>query len=285
MSKVGIVTDSSSCFPQELAKQYNILIAPNRVVIDKRDYRDQIDITTGEFWKRFENSLGPLTTNAVNPGDFLDIFKRLSKTTDSVACIVLSQKLSATMTSANQAKEMARTELPNLKIEIIDSKTSIGALSFIALEAARIAQAGGEFPAVVEGAKKIIPRAKYFLVLETARYIMRIGRGPEEAKKIAEQANFNPIMGVVKDTGMVDMLGKEASMINAQRRVVDMIKDYADVTKPLHIMLHYSKDRAEVGELKEMISAKYNFAELYTSEFSPVVVTALGPSVGIAFYS
>jgi DegV family protein with EDD domain len=189
------------------------------------------------------------------------------------------------MSTAVQAKEMARAKFSNLKIEIVDSKTSIGALSYIALEAARIAEAGASLAQVVEGARQIIPRAKYLIVLETAKYIMRIGRGPEEAKKLVEQANFNPIMGVLRDTGTVDMLGKELTMMGAQGKAVAMIQDYADVKKPLHAMLHYSRDKAEVSELEKMIRRKYNCEELYLNEFSPVVVAALGPSVGIAFYS
>jgi hypothetical protein len=51
------------------------------------------------------------------------------------------------------------------------------------------------------------------------------------------------------------------------------------------VMLHYSRDEAEVKDLEREIIAKYNCAEMYTSEFSPVVVAALGTSVRIAFYS
>jgi len=285
MPEVGIVVDSSSCFPRELARQYGVQIAPNRVIVGKIDYRDQTEISTSNFWKIFDSSTTPITTSIVSPGDFFDIFKNLSRSTDSIACFVLSQKLSGTMNSAIQAREIALAELPGLKIEIIDSKTSIGALSYVALEAARLARAGLNLSEVIEGAKKIIPGAKYILVLETAKYIMRIGRSPAEVQKAAGQANFNPIMGVVRDTGMVDMLGKEATMADAQHKAIDLIQNYADMTKPLHVMLHYSRDESEVKDLEWEIRAKYNCAELYTSEFSPVVVAALGTSVGIAFYS
>jgi DegV family protein with EDD domain len=285
MAKVNVVADSSCCLPPELAQRFGILLASNGVVINKIVYRDQIDITTSDFWKIFEGSTETITTNAVSPGDFFDIFTRLSKTSDGIACITLSQKLSGTFNSAVQAKEMASSTLPNLKIEIIDSMTSIGALSFIILEAARLAQAGGNLDEVVSAAKNIIPRAKYLLVLETAKYIMRIGRAPAEAKKLEEQSHFSPIMGVVRNTGLVDMLGKEADTMAAQRKAVEMIKNYADVNKPLHVMLHYSRNKSEVRELEKMISSQYKCEEIYISEFSPVVVAALGPSVGLAFYS
>ena len=280
MTQVGIVVDSSSCFPLDLAKEYGLIIAPNWVIIDKIGFRDQVDISTAEFWKKFDSAKTSITTSIVSPGDFVNIFRKLAQSTDSIACFTLSPKLSGTMNSAVQAKEMVLAEVPGLKIEIIDSKSSIGALSYTALEAARTARAGGDMKAVVKRAQEIIPRTKYLLVLETAKYIMRIGRGPEEAKKLAEQANFNPIMGVVRDTGMVDMLGKEATLADAQRKAVDLMASYADTSKPWHVMLHYSRDKNEIKELEKQIRAKYNCAELYTSEFSPVVVAALDPPWG-----
>ena len=60
---------------------------------------------------------------------------------------------------------------------------------------------------------------------------------------------------------------------------------YADTSKPWHAMLHYSRDKNEIKELEKQIRARYNCAELYTSEFSPVVAAAPAPSGGIAFYS
>ena len=285
MGKVGIVTDSSSCLPKELVNDYGLYVAPNFVVIEGKAYRDHVDITTAEFWKKFRESNEIPKTSAVSPGDFMNIFIELSKTTDNIACVVLSQKLSATYTAAVQAKELMEVDQPSLNIEIVDSKTSIGALGFIVLEAARVARMGKSLSEVVETAQKTVPRAKYLLVLESAKYIMRIGRAPDAAKAVPEQQEVSPIMGIVKDTGLVDMLGSGKGTIDAQRKAVNMIKEYADTQRPLHAMLHYSENRKEISDLEQMITSEYNCSEVYVSEFSPVVVTALGPSVGLAFYS
>ena len=51
MSKIAVVSDSQSCLPQELIKQYGITVVPMTVVIDGKPYRDQVDITIDEFWK------------------------------------------------------------------------------------------------------------------------------------------------------------------------------------------------------------------------------------------
>ncbi len=285
MSRVGVVTDSSSCFPEELAARYGVVVAPTHLIIGKKDYRDLIDISTAEFWKRFRDLDGQLTTAAVNPGDFVEAFNKLASTTDSIVCFVVSAKLSATFQAAIQAKEIIAEKYPDLKVEVVDSKSSVGSLGFIALEAARAAERGKNLNEVIKSSQDIIQRVKYLLILESPKYLMRIGRAPEDARKTAEQLNINPIMGIVKGTGLVDMLGTGKGLKDAQHKAVEMIGQYADIRKPLHVMLHYCEDKAEIKEIEALITQQYKCEEIYLSQFSPVVVTAIGPAVAVAFYA
>lgn len=284
MANVAIVTDSSCCLPPSMLKEYQISVAPTYVVINGKAFRDGLDISTAEFWQHFRTSKELPTTSAASPGDFLKIFASFGQNIDSILCVTLSQRLSATYTAALQAKEMLSAEKPGLKIDIFDSKTSVGALGFIAIEAARAAMAHKSLAEVKDVAQRIGTKAKYFIVLESPKYIVRIGRAPNTPPPPPEQLKFCPIMGVVKNEGLVDMLGREPDMKTAVERASSMIADYAN-NGPLHVMLHYSESVQEIKWLEEIIKDRYNCAEVYVSQFSPVVVTALGPSVGIAFYT
>lgn len=284
MSKVGIVIDSASCMPSELIKEYEIHIAPVHLTMDGKDYRDQIDITPAEFWKIFRDLKEMPTTSGVGPVDFAGAFSKLAKSTNSIVCIVVSKVLSATYSAAEQAREMVRKEYPNLSIEIVDSKRSVGAQSFIALEAARVARAGKSLAEVIQVAQDMVPRVKFFLALDTLKYLMKIGRAPKTAL-IGELLNVKPIVGMVKDTGVMDNLGRERGKQKALHKIVDMVEEHTDISKPLHVIIHYS-DHIEDGEqVRKIVTAKYNCAEVYMSELSPVVLTATGPMVGLAFYS
>ena len=58
MAKVGIVTDTINCLPQEVLKEYNIRVVPLPMSIDGQAYRDQVDITADEFWRIFPKMNG-----------------------------------------------------------------------------------------------------------------------------------------------------------------------------------------------------------------------------------
>ena len=61
MAKVGIVTDSINCLSDEIIKEHDIRVAPYRLIMDGKDYRDKIDITPAEFWKMFGSLKAKIT--------------------------------------------------------------------------------------------------------------------------------------------------------------------------------------------------------------------------------
>ncbi|MFC2014267.1 DegV family protein [Chloroflexota bacterium] len=284
MSKVGIVTDSTNCLPAELIKEYDIRVGPYHLIMDGKDYRDQIDIAPDEFWRMFKDLKEIPTTSAVSPGDYADIFIDLAKSTDSIACIIIAKALSANYKSAEAARDMVVAEYSNLRIELIDSKNAVGALGLVVLEAARAAQAGKSLDEVVKVAQDLVPSVKYIAAFHTLKYLIKGGRAPKTAI-IGEFLQVKPLIGLVNDTGLVISLGKERGQRKAMLKLVDIVKDYADTSKPLHVIVHYT-DRIEDGEeLREIVTSRYNCAEVYMTDLTPVMTVHTGPSVGLSFYS
>ena len=284
MSRVGIVTDSTNCLPAELLKEYDIHVAPIGLIINGKTYRDQIDITPAEFYRIYKDLKEMPTTSTINPGDFADIFTELAKSTDSIACILLSKALSATYGVAEQVREMVRSEHPNLTIEIIDTKTAAGSLGFIVLEAARAAQAGKSLAEVVAVAQDMIPRVKFLATLETLKYLIKGGRAPKTAL-VGELLQVKPIIGLVSNTGLVDAVGRVRTKRKALLKMVDMVKDYIDINQPVHLMVQYSESIEDGEELRELVTSSYNCTEVYLTELTPVMSCHTGPMMGLAFYS
>lgn len=284
MSKVGIVTDSTNCLPAELIKEYDIRMVSLNLIINGKSYRDQIDITPAEFYRIFPNLKELPTTSTVSPGDFINIFTELAKLTDSIVCIMVSKALSATYTSAEEAREIVKSQHPNLNIELIDSKNSAGAMGFIVLEAARAAQAGKSLPEVVKIAQDMVLRVKFIAAFDTLKYLIKGGRAPKTAI-IGEFLQIRPIIGLVNDSGLVVSLGKGRGKQKTFAKMVDLVKDYVDISKPVNIMVHYSARIEDGEELRRMVTSRYNHAEVYLTELTPVMSCHTGPSVGLSFYS
>ena len=283
MSKVGIVTDTINCLPAEVIKEYDIHVVPVALSINGQPYRDQIDITSDEFWKVFPD-MKEFTTGAPPMGDYLSILSDLSKSTDSIMCVFVSKALSAINEAAVQAVEIFKTEQPGVNIEIVDSRTAAGAQGFIVLEAARSAQAGKSLAEVIQVAQDMILRAKFVTAMDTLKYLIKSGRAPKTAY-IGELFQVKPLIGMVSNTGLVENLGRVNGKQKAMAKLVDLMKKYIDISKPIHLNVHYT-NRIEDGEkLRDLVTSQLNCAEVFLTPYTPVMAGHTGPVVALSFYS
>ena len=94
-----------------------------------------------------------------------------------------------------------------------------------------------------------------------------------------------PIIGFIDDTGLLDMVARVRGMNKSLTKLVDLVDKYIDTDLPIHAIVHYT-DGVDIGEeLKETIKARYNCAEVHVTRYTPVMISATGPAIGLAFYS
>ena len=170
---IKVVCDSTGDVPADIVKKYGISVVPLNVIFGTESYRDGVDITPEQFYKRLVESKIHPTTSAQSPGYFSDLLTRLSKETDEILVIVLSSKLSATYESAIQAKSLVGDIC---KIEIVDSLQTCGGLGLPVIRAAEAAQAGAKLAELAAEAKDWCLRSHSYMVFDTLEYLRKGGR-------------------------------------------------------------------------------------------------------------
>lgn len=283
MANVGIVTDTIACLTQEQIEKYGIKRISPILNIDGKWYRDLVELSADDFWKLFPN-IKEFGTAAPAMADYTRVFNELSKTTDNIACIFVSKGLSAINEVAVQARELFVKDHPNMKIEVIDSRTAAGAQAFVVLEMARAADAGKNLAEVVAIANDMIPRVRFVCALETMKLLIKIGRAPKTAY-MGELFQVKPIIGMVNNTGLVESLGRACGMEKTMLKMVELMEPYLDRNKPAHINVHYSNSIADGEKLKDIVTSRFQFNELYFTPYSSVMSGAVGPVVAVSFYS
>lgn len=283
MSRVGIITDSIHGLSPELIKEHDIRIAPMGVIMNNKPYRDTVDITAAQFYPLFKEAKMPSSTNAATPGDFLSIYASLSKITNSMVYIGVARALTATFAVAQQTREMFLDDHPKTKIELVDSKNCEGALGFLILEAARASEAGKSLSQIIDVVQILIPRVKYLSVLDTLRYLLRIGRITKSAAS-EEKLKFRPVIGMTNGSGTMETFPSVA-VGQELEKLIEMADKLLVPGKPVHAMIHHSEYIEEAEELKKMVFAKFKPVELYITEYSPAALSSTGLMTGLAFYS
>lgn len=280
-SKVAIVTDSVACIPQELAEKYSIYVVPPNIILNGKVYRDGVDITAAEIYQHLKHDESFLSSSP-SPGSYLEAYRSLSQRAGEVFCITLSSKFSAIYEAANLGKELFKKE-SRVEVEVFDSQTAAAAQGLVALAAARVAAEGGNLKQVTQTAMEVRKKVQLFGMLENLHYVARTGRVPKVIAKVGSFLNIKPILTVSQGEAHLAAIARNKRQgLNLLLKEIEKEKGNGD----LHVAVMHA-DALEWGKgFVEEISSTFNCAELFLTEFTPIMGFATGPGLlGVAFYA
>ncbi len=283
--KIGIVTDSTACLPKELVEWYHILVLPVELVFGEMVYRDGVDEIPKGFYKLLEEASGSPKTAPPSPATYLEAYKK--KANDGargILCVTISSGLSAMYDSARAAAELAREAIPEIKIEVLDSRNLAMSQGFIVLEAARAASQGRSLEEVTKVAESLIERQNLIFMVDTLNFIAKSGRMPRIAAQVSSLLKVKLILTM--SNGKLGFLTATRTKPRAVENLLRIMRDRVGGKGPLYVAVIHTSAPDEAERLKEQVSSQFDCAELYVTEFTPIMGAFTGPGVlGLAFYS
>lgn len=286
MKKVAIVTDSTASVPQELIQKFGIVAVPLLLHLDDRTYKDRIDVKTpAELFQLVNKASKFPTTAAPPPGEYVEVYRRLGKKTDSIFSLTISSVLSMTLKSASQAREIAKSELPGIEIEVFDSKSSVGGQGLMVLAAARAAASGQNMEGVVKAAEEVKSKIIHLYVFDTLSYLAKSGRISKAAAMAGNMLSMKPITEMPTSLGRPVPVARPRTKKKALQVLLDMVKGRVEPKIPLHVMVEHVCALEEAEKLKQVVLDEFNCAEVLLCEYSPVSSLIVGPGVvGLSCY-
>jgi DegV family protein with EDD domain len=284
-NRVAIVADSTACLTKEQVEQYGITIAPIPISFQGKIYRDWVDITPSQAYQLFLKDPESFKTAGASPGIFLEAYREASKQAKNILCITLSAKLSGAYDAAKQAIDEVKKELPQLYVEVVDSKTVTASEGLVALAGARVAEAGKSLAEVVTAAEEMRERVIFLALVDTIRHVYRTGRIPKIAAVAGSMLSIKPILAISpKTSGVVHFIGAVRSRERGIDKMLKIMRSRVG-QRPVHVAVMHAYAPDEAEKLKERVSSEFNCAELWVTEFSPVMGYATGTgTLGLAFY-
>ena len=283
MSTVGILTDSCASIPERLIEELNIKIVPYYLHKGKETLRDLVDVQREEFfhWLATAKEL-PKTANP-GPGDYLEGFKELAQQTQEVVSIHMTSIGSGAYQSAMMAKEMAREVLPDLHIEVIDTRNVALSHGWMVIEAARAALAGHDLDEIVALIKGMIPVTRMIQTADTLRYLYMGGRIGKAQHLVGSLLNIKPLIGM--EDGVIVPLGQARSRLGAYRRIVEMMEKDIGHLGRVKVAFVHAAALEEAKKLRAMVEERLTCVEVLVAELSPVLGVHTGPgTAGVCYF-
>jgi DegV family protein with EDD domain len=266
---VHIVTDSSSDISKELAAEHDITVVPLTIAFGSESFRDGLDISADDFYKRLQITKALPTTSLPPPALFQHAYEHLVSRGDVVS-VHLSQKFSSTIDTARAA---ARDVAPD-RISVVDSTSVSMGLGMCAIAAARVAKAGGTREACVAAAESVGARLRIAVAFETLDYLRRGGRIGRARAFLGGLLRLKPIL-TVKDGEAFPV-----TRVRSRAKALDELfalcsqKDGVDEIAVMH-----TTTPDDAAELAERARAACPGVPLHVGRFGPVLGVHGGPGM------
>lgn len=281
MAHVGLVTDSTCDLTPEHLAALGVRVVPLKVLIGDESYRDWVEMTPDEFYRRLPSTAELPKTSQPTPAEFAAVYAELAdEGCESIVSIHLTSALSGTISSATTAARGAR-----VPVHVIDTKLVTQALGLVVKAAAQARDAGSDGAQIAALAEKLSLATELFFVLDTLDYLVKGGRAGKAAGLAASLLNIKPVLRF-NDDGIIEPFKKVKGRKKALAELAAHVAEHSRQHGRLRVALLHASAEEGAAELRAELEAAGADFELDSVGFVGAVVgTYAGPgAVGCAYY-
>jgi DegV family protein with EDD domain len=284
MPRVAVLTDSCASIPEAFIEKLKIHQVAYYIHRGQEVLRDLVNIQRGEFLQWLEKAKILPTTACPGPGDYLEMYTKLAtQNVKEILSIHMTSVGSGAYQAAKIAQSMAQEQLPDLSIEVIDSRNVSLCQGWMVIEAARAARAGKSLAEIVPFVKNMIPRTRMMMTADTLKYLYLGGRIGKAQHLVGTLLNIKPLIGM--NEGVIVPLGTARSRTKAYQMMAEMVEAAVGKMGKIKVAYVHAGALEEVEKIRALIEARLCCIETIIAELSPALAVHTGPgTAGLCYY-
>lgn len=271
--KIEIITDSTCDIPQPLVEQYNIKIIPQIIIWGEEQFRDRVDLTPEEFYRRLETDPLRPTSSQASAADFQYLYEEAaSHGAEEIVVLTVSAAMSGTYQSALNA-----AKLVSIPVSVVDSKGPTMTLGWQVLAAARAREIGADFKTIIKIVEQVRNRLVQFVCMDTMGYLQKGGRIGNAVKWVGSLLQVKPLVRINHQSGLVEPV----TLGRTHRSLVETMytRFFASLEgrKNMRIAVLHGNALEEAEALVDRIRTEFDPVELIINMTGPVLGINTGP--------
>jgi len=280
---IGILTDSTASIPDNLVHKLGLEIVPYYVHRGLETLRDNVDVKPREFAEWLKGAARLPTTSNPAPGDYLTGLRRLAEQMKEIVVLTMTSKGSGAYQSCLAGASMLREQLPEVRVEVVDTLQVAMSQGWAAIEAARAALSGLSFDQVIHRGREVARQGMMIQTADTLRYLYMGGRIGKAKHLAGSLLNIKPLIGM--QDGVIVAVGTARSRMKAYRRMVELMQQRVGDGARIKVAFTHVSALEQVERLREMVTARFECVETIVTELSPALAVHSGPgTVGVSFF-
>lgn len=276
---IRLVTDSTCDLPQEWRSRLDVTVVPINIQFGTETYLEGVTIDESTFYRRV-NELGMIPkTSQPAPGVLADVYRQLGASGDDVLSLHVTGKLSGTVNSAQQARNLVADAV---HVEVFDSLAGSAGLGFMVWEAFTLAQAGATMEEVLARLGHIRDHLQIILTLKTLKYAQMSGRVTTIQHVLASLLDLKPI--ITLEAGSLDVTERIRTRRQAVARMLDLVEERVG-TGPMHLAIIHAHAPQDAHHLMGEAQFRFRCEHSFIAPLATSIAANLGPgTLGVVAY-
>lgn len=272
MQKIALLTDSACDLTLEQLKEYDIKLAPLKIIYSYGEFEDILEINADKVYSSLDEEV-PSTSLPSNSS----IEKVLNQIEEEGYTHVISINISGNLSGTSNSIRLLLEDHPKLTSYVFDCKTLSMAEGAIVLDAARLIKDGKTFEEIIEILPTIRKRTHGYFTLNTLEYLKKGGRIGKVAGTIGELLNLKPIIHV-DDEGIYETATKVRGRKQSLSKLYRIVEEYTAKGKcKLWVLQGGAKE--EGAKFYEALKELNNISEIGEATIGPALGVHTGPGL------
>jgi fatty acid kinase fatty acid binding subunit len=268
----AVVTDSTADLPVEWRNRYGIEVVPLKVLFGKESFRDRVDMTDEEFFRRLAASSTLPTTSAPSPGEFAEVYQRLARDYEGCVSIHIGAELSATA----EAARIGAQSVDGFKVNVIDSQSVSMPIAFLC----RVAAESETLEAATAAVEERAPKCRVLALLDTLRYLEMGGRLSRAQAMIGTMLDLKPLLLVTENAEI-----KPVDRVRTRSRAIPRMVDFFRTQLPVeYVAVMHAQAPEDAKRVAADLGKELGDLDIPVGQIGCVLGTHTGPkAMGIVY--
>lgn len=279
MKRIAWVTDSTASLDQELKQHSDLYAVPMSILLDGEQFLDHIDLTSEQLFQRLKSLKSPPKTSQPSVGEFKQLFDRLKRDYDVIVPILVSAKLSGTVSSSEQA-----AQLVDIPVITIDSKILSYPLTVQIKQGMKWLREGFPVEAIKEKIERLRETYEAYVLVGSLEQLHRSGRMSGLRYFLGSMLNIKPIIQVAD--GELTIKDKARSEKKAKDKIVNYLRESYEKYNFKEVYILYGLHQRAALEWKNELGLHFPSLHFSCHPLGATIGVHAGEdTIGISWYN
>ncbi|WP_462411959.1 DegV family protein [Neobacillus sp. Marseille-QA0830] len=279
MAKTAWVTDSTAFLDEELKNHPDLYTVPLTISLDGKEFTDGVDLTPAELFEKLKHLKTPPKTSQPSIGAFQTLYQRLANDYDQIVSVLISGKLSGTVSSSEQAGNLV-----DIPVITLDSQILTYPMSALLKKGIEMTEAGEPLETVIEKLEKIRNTGETYVLVGSLEQLHRGGRMSGLQFFLGSMLNVKPIISF--DNGALFVKEKVRSEKKAKDKILDYFHLANEKNHIKEVYILYGLHREQAEEWRRQLETEYPQLKITCCPLGAVIGVHAGENtIGISWFN